>query len=91
MLLPVGSCVKYPCAIAVPVTYTCDNVDELLLIEVEFKQGKRYVGADVVHQNDFVGGVFKLKYRFEDTSPDSIIWRVFALDRSRREFRMALR
>lgn len=76
---------------AIPVSFYCENPEVLRFIELHFQQGERVVGADVVHAGDFKDGVFKLKYRFEDTSPDLLVWRVYAIDKSFVEYKTIIK
>lgn len=47
-------------------------------MNLNFYQGQRIVMADIVHGYDFKDGVFKWVYKFYDTDPDRLIWRVYS-------------
>lgn len=60
----------------VPVEFKCDKPELLRSITVNFYQGSRVVMSDIIFGSDFKDGVFKLDYKFYDTDPDLLVWKV---------------
>lgn len=56
-------------------------------IEINFFEGQRVVMADAIFDFDFKDGVFKWEYKFYDTDPDLMVWRVFDIDRTFVEYK----
>lgn len=64
----------------VPV-FKCTNPELVRSIQINFYQGTRVVGADIIRD-------FKvLEYKFYDTDPDLMVWRVYHVDRTWVEYR----
>lgn len=65
----------------VPVEYRCENPDSLRSISVNFFQDSRVVMSDIIFGSDFnKDGVYKIDYKFYDTDPDLMVWRVAELN-----------
>lgn len=90
LLLILLGCAKESCKIAVPVTFFCHNIGQLRYIEVNFWQGERVVRADVVYPAYFKDGIFKIKYTFYDTNPNLMVWRVYDINRTSKEYKTVI-
>lgn len=64
---------------------------EIRFIEIHFFQGARVVRGDIVYQFDFVDSVFSRLYEFPDTNPDLMIWRVYSIDRTSKEYQTVIK
>ena len=87
LLLIVLGCAKSPCVIAVDATFNSPDYKSIRYIEVHFQQGERVVLADVIYDYEFKEGVFYLRYYFYDTNPDLMVWKVYAIDRTSKEYK----
>jgi len=80
--LALNACIKEPCftEIRVPVTMLCKNTSNLKTISINFYQGSRPVGADIVNSSNFIQDTAKYVYKFKDTDPDFITFKTYTLD-----------
>ncbi len=78
MLLLLMGCRKSDCVRVVGVAFSCPKPEDIWIVELHFQQGERVVMADVVYPYEFTNGVFKLDYRFYDTAPDILVWKVYS-------------